>query len=212
MFCFLNSRWELCLFYSGMIIAELDIIRGAHSGPMPGPFLEESARWRLSLKSFRPTLLGFTVFASVYLMCMPDINPENTPGWMFLTSMIPKWWEGEKYRYWQSFGAVIFIWSMGYCPSWQSFYNCDVVQYLGKISYALYLVHGPVLHVVGYHIEAFVWSFTGLEGAWYNAGFIIAALFIIPFTIWAADVFWRAVDIPTVKFAKWLETKLILKT
>lgn len=212
LFAYWNCRWELTLFFFGMILAETDLIRGAHSGPIPPPFLGEVSKWKMPNKSFRPSIWAVVIVISLYLMSGPDLRPEVTPGWVTLTSMIPPWWVGEKYRYWQSIGAVLFIWAIGHCPSWQSFFNCDVVQYFGKISYALYLVHGPVLHCVGYHIEKMAWSLTGVEGYWYNLGFIIGSVFIIPIVIWAADMFWRGVDMPTVRFAKWVETKVIVRS
>lgn len=72
-------------------------------------------------------------------------------------------------------------------------------------------MHGPAMHVVGYHFEKWAYSVTGVEGYWFNAGFILGACFCIPTVVWWADVFWRAVDIPTVKFAKWFESKVIVK-
>ncbi|KID87191.1 hypothetical protein MGU_05601 [Metarhizium guizhouense ARSEF 977] len=55
------------------------------------------------------------------------------------------------------------------------------------------------------------YGITGVEGYWYNIGFFLGAAFTIPTVIWWADVFWRAVDIPAVKFAKWFESKCITK-
>lgn len=63
------------------------------------------------------------------------------------------------------------------------------------------------MHTVRYHWEKWAYSLTGVEGYWYNIGFILSSFVCIPTVIWSADVFWRAVDIPTAKFAKWLEEK-----
>jgi hypothetical protein len=41
-------------------------------------------------------------------------------------------------------------------------------------------------------------------------GFVLAGIINITSTIWVADVFMRAVDIPTVQFAKWIEGKCIV--
>jgi hypothetical protein len=38
----------------------------------------------------------------------------------------------------------------------------------------------------------------------------LAAIISIASTIWAADIFMRAVDTPTVQFAKWIEKKCIV--
>lgn len=192
-----------------MVLAEMDLVRDAHSGPAPPPFLEVVSKWKMPTKV--PSFWAFIIVISLYLMSMPDVNPELAPGWANLTSMIPSWWVGERYRFWQSISAVLFIWAVGHCPSWQSFYNSDVVQYFGKLSYALYLVHGPVLHCIGYQIQKMTWGITGVEGHAYNFGFVMSGFFIMPITIWIADMFWRGVDIPTVKFAKWVESKLVYR-
>jgi hypothetical protein len=41
----------------------------------------------------------------------------------------------------------------------------------------------------------------------FTSGFIFSTLLYFPLVIWASDLFWRAVDVPTVKFAKWVEGK-----
>lgn len=203
-----NSRWELMLFFFGMAIAELDHIRGAHVSPPALP-TEEKQEEKRSL--IRPFFWASLSILALYLMCQPDEDGEGTPGWVYLFTLIPTWWGAEKYRYWQSFGAVLFVLSVGHSRRWQRFFNTGFVQYFGKISYAIYLMHGPAMHCMGYHWEKWAYSITGVEGYWYNAGFVLGACFCIPTVVWWADVFWRAVDIPTVKFAKWFESKCIIK-
>ena len=56
-----------------------------------------------------------------------------------------------------------------------------------------------------------MWSITGIEPRWkLELGYVLSCCLIIPVTVWAADVFWRLFDTPTVKFARWVESKLIL--
>lgn len=149
--------------------------------------------------------------AALYLMSQPDGKGDVTPGWIYLTSLVPEWWGGESYRHWQVVGASLFVLAVGHSRSWQGIFNTAVVQYLGKISYAIYLMHGPAMHVVGYRFEKWAYGLTGVEGYWFNAGFVLHACFCIPTVIWWADVFWRAFDIPTVRFAKWFEKKCIVQ-
>ncbi|KAL7936655.1 acyltransferase family domain-containing protein [Trichoderma chlorosporum] len=205
-----NSRWELLLFFCGMLIAENDHIRGAHI-PASNPALPVEEKPRSAKTKLWPIFWALFSLLGLYLMCQPDDGGEHTPGWMLLSSLIPNWWKEERYRYWQSAGAIIFIIAVSHSPRWQRFFNLPVVQYFGKISYALYLMHGPAMHVVGYHFEKWAYGVTGVEGYWYNAGFFLGACFCIPIVVWWADIFWRAVDIPTVKFAKWYESKVIVK-
>ncbi|KAK1247786.1 hypothetical protein MKX07_000674 [Trichoderma sp. CBMAI-0711] len=205
-----NSRWELLLFFCGMLIAENDHIRGAHV-PTSNSALPIEEKSRPAKNKLWPIFWALFSILGLYLMCQPDGRGEITPGWIWLSSQIPKWWKEERYRYWQSTGAVIFIVAVSHSPRWQRFFNLPVVQYFGKISYAIYLMHGPAMHVVGYHFEKWAYGITGVEGYWYNAGFVLGACFCIPTVVWWADVFWRAIDIPTVKFAKWFESKVVVK-
>ncbi|KAH7326043.1 acyltransferase family-domain-containing protein [Stachybotrys elegans] len=207
-----NCRWELVLFFCGMLIAELDHIRGAHIPPPALPIEEklEPSSMVVTQSKVMPWVWTLTSLVGLYLMCQPDARGDVAPGWIYLTSLIPPWWNEEGYRYWQSIGAVIFVFAVGHCPGWQRFFNTAFVQYFGKISYAIYLMHGPAMHAVGYHWQKLAYSYTGVEGYWYNTGFVLGACLVIPTVVWWADVFWRAVDIPTVKFAKWVETKLIV--
>lgn len=243
-FSYRSDRWEMVLFYVGMLYAELDIIRGAHTNPATNAALQSShshhhhqpsALHQQTLPTYEPKPqpiidyvgTGQTVAAkvsssqlgrvgwgllatlSLYLLSQPDVNSEHTPGWVFLSSFIPEWVE-DKYRYYQIIGAILFVFCTARMPSLQRVFNSAPVQYLGRISYAIYLMHGPVMHTVGYALEKWAWGITGTEGKWYTIGFALAAVFVIPSVVWAADIFWRAVDAPTVRVAKWLETKCVV--
>ncbi|KAF3761148.1 hypothetical protein M406DRAFT_229188, partial [Cryphonectria parasitica EP155] len=209
-FCYRSDRWEMVLFYVGMLYAELDIIRGAHSDPATTaalPTMHSEPRPLMDyLRRLAWALLATT---SLYLLSQPDVNSENTPGWVYLSALIPEWVD-DKYRYWQCIGAALFVFCTARMPTLQRVFNTTPVQYLGRISYAIYLMHGPVLHTVGYGIERWAWGVTGTEGAAHHWGFFLGAVFIVPGVVWAADVFWRAVDAPVVRFAKWLESVCVV--
>ena len=194
-----NDRWELLLFLSGAILAELDLIRNAKILARG----EKEIRMGPLTKSF----WGTAGIVALYLMSQPDEFAEETPGWIYLTEMIPPWFS-TPYRYWQSIGSIMFVWAVNNAPFLQEPFNSSAAQYLGKISYALYLMHGPVIHIIGYRIEPWAWSITGSDTEFeYKLGFILASALIIPCLIWVADLFWRAFDIPSVKFARWVESQ-----
>jgi peptidoglycan/LPS O-acetylase OafA/YrhL len=202
-FSFGKDRWELVLFFSGMAIAELDLIIAQHGS------LSENIR---SLRPYRS--IGWITLAivSLFLMSQPDSHFESTPGFIWLSTFIPAWFS-ESYRFYQTLGSITFVLAVARHSSLQSLFNYPVVQYLGKISYALYLMHGPVMHSIGYVVQAFVWRhLTGYESEnAYIGGFIVGAMINIPLVIWAADVFWRVVDGPSVRFARWLEGNVIVR-
>lgn len=195
---FRHNRWELVLFLLGMAIAEFDHIQGLHVGNIP--------------KQPQGAVRYFWIVCSIvalYLLSVPAAA-ASTPGWKSLARLIPKWME-EKGEFWRMWGSALFVLSIGRLPGYQAFFNSFPVQYLGKLSYALYLMHGPVIHVIGYHIEKWALDLSGLKGGNYNIGFNLAALIMTPILLLCSDWFWRAVDIPIVKFGKWFENQLIAK-
>lgn len=238
-FSYHSDRWEMILFYTGMLLAELDLIRGAHSNPattaalQTRPSHESSSSGGLATTEPKPidfvgtghhaggnatanrssvaSRLGWGLLATLalFLLGQPDVRSEVTPGWVTLSRFIPEWVE-DKYRYYQCMGAMLFVFCTARMPALQRVFNSPPVQYLGKISYAIYLMHGPVLHTVGYSIERWAWGVTGAEGSALVVGFALAAVGVVPCVVWAADVFWRAVDAPAVRFAKWLEGKCVV--
>ncbi|KAI2620351.1 acyltransferase [Hypomontagnella submonticulosa] len=213
-----SDRWEMVLFLWGMAIAELDLIRGAHE-PSPPQSLSTPATL-LSLEKLPDAVperrhtcnLLWTCLSipALYLMSGPDVGPFGVPGWDYLGTFIPEWFS-DKYRFYQMIGSIIFVFCTARSTSWQRVFNSSFVQYFGRISYALYLMHGPVVHTIGFMVERRAWDITGTEGYAYNWGFILASVINIPLVIWAADIFWRAVDAPTVRFTKWLEGKLSIE-
>lgn len=203
---YINSRWELIAFLSGMLLVEWDLLRGAHAAT---PIIEKEG-------NPPPTTLG-TVFwhlfaiLGLFLLSQPEAGGDTTPGWVFLTSLIPEWWADRQQRYWQTLGAVFFLLSVGHSRWWQGVFNSRLAQYLGKISYSLYLVHPLVDGLFSYHFKRWAWDLTGLEGNAYHLGYAMGVGLSLPLFAFFADVFWRAVDIPCVNFARWYESKVVVK-
>ncbi|KAH7120345.1 acyltransferase family-domain-containing protein [Dactylonectria estremocensis] len=208
-FTYAHSRWDFLLFLSGMALVEWDHIRGAHVSAPALPLEEREKGAKPTQSTTMRVFWHLLGVLALYLMCQPQDGGDVTPGWVYLTSLIPEWWDAAKYRYWQGVGSVLFVLTVGHSAWLQRVFNSSFAQYFGKISFSLYLMHGPVTKVIGYHFQKWVWDMTGVEGNSYILGFYLGAMFCVPTVIWFADVFWRAVDIPTVKFARWVENKAI---
>ncbi|RSL53872.1 hypothetical protein CEP53_007620 [Fusarium sp. AF-6] len=84
-----------------------------------------------------------------------------------------------------------------------------LINYMGKISFSPYLVHGLGNQFIGKPLIHFMWNnFTGREpGFWKECSWLFAIALYIPILIWLADIFWRLVDAPSVTFAKMVEGK-----
>jgi peptidoglycan/LPS O-acetylase OafA/YrhL len=216
-FCHRHGRWDILLFVFGLFFAEVDVIRAARrklnspsASPLPtsAATFEKPTRLASCGRVWKQYFWLFVGGCGLFLMSSPDDQASVTPGYMYLSTLIPDQFTSHKYRYWQGIGSILFVLATNFSPILQRPFNSAVVQYFGKISYAIYLVHGPVLHTAGYTIMRWAWGVTGNETEGQHvAGFALATIFIVPVVVWAADIFWRFIDAPTVKFAKWVEEK-----
>ncbi|MBE7182609.1 MAG: acyltransferase family protein, partial [Terriglobus roseus] len=142
---------------------------------------------------------------ALFIVSSPDAAFADTPGYRWLATLVPAHYS-QKYRFLQSVGAIYLVFSISNNLHLQSLFTQPAIHYLGKISFALYLMHGMVTQTLGFAALGFFWDVTGTEPRWRKeVGFGMATALVIPATIWAADVFWRWVDVPSVRCARWVE-------
>jgi peptidoglycan/LPS O-acetylase OafA/YrhL len=209
--CHAKDRWEMILFYSGFLLAEFDFRRQAVAAArsvLPTASLSQPSTTR---RQRLWTALYLAVFMiGIYLGGQPQHHLEHAPGWATLYAWIPSYAE-HKQRYWVGWAAVLLVWSTSNSPLLQRLFTNGPVQYLGQISFSLYLMHGPVTHTIGYASMDFFWRLIGENTVMRKEiGFCISAVIDIASAIWAADIFMRVIDTPTVKLAKWMEEKSIV--
>ncbi|KAL1966430.1 hypothetical protein VTN77DRAFT_4572 [Rasamsonia byssochlamydoides] len=211
-FCVRWGRWDVVLFLCGMFMAELDLINGVWSHPTlaeekpdhPGPI-------KRFFRRYERTLWIFIFIVGLYIGSSPNTGVKYTPGYMWLGRITPKTYP-EPHRFPQTIGAVLIVHSINNSPPIQKLFTNSISQYLGKISYAFYIVHGPILHSLGYSIMPSIWRYTGKEtNLQFCTGLLIGWIICLPVALWAGDIFWRVVDIPSVKFARWLEDRIVAK-
>ncbi|KAG9943694.1 hypothetical protein KCU85_g8509, partial [Aureobasidium melanogenum] len=198
------GRWEMILFYGGFLCADLHF----HRCPVADPALPTSeAITKPKTSKFKSCIYVCAFVLGLYLGCQPQKSANKTPGWVTLYSMIPDH-VGNPKRYWPGWGAILLVWSTSCYKPLQRLFDNRLSQYLGKISFSLYIVHGVVTHTIGYALMNFFDGILGREEAINRAiGFGVGSGAILFFTIWLADLFTRVVDEPSVNFAKWVEDK-----
>ena len=215
----LHGSWVSFCFLSGCLLAELDLMEvDALRNP--------SANVKLGLYVM--------LISGLYLGGMPTVELRSetreylasNPGWTLLSSLIPSAYDDIK-PFWLSWGAVLVITSGTYLPIFRSFFELPFLQYLGRISFAFYLVHGPVLQVIGmrmYHITGQTFAESGWLAAYNNwlplpkAGpfglevpFLAANMVTLPITFYLAEVVERLVDEPSVRAARWCYMRVSAK-
>ncbi|KAK1595638.1 acyltransferase [Colletotrichum navitas] len=219
-FMYIADGWYGAMFVMGMVLCDLDSL--AKNNDLPNIF-----------KRLEPakTFIFYHLFLiSMYLGGVPSYTGDamrmrENRGWYYLSFLKPqavfdyKWF----YLFW---AAVLLVACIPRLWWLRRFFETRFCQYLGRISFALYLVHGPVLNtlgdrlytIVGYykdserqHLAHLVEKFPlpkvgplGLEPA-----FLLPHLAILPFTLWLADLVTRFIDEPSVRFAQWMYRKTL---
>jgi peptidoglycan/LPS O-acetylase OafA/YrhL len=114
------------------------------------------------------------------------------------------------YRFWPAIGAIYLVYILDRCTLLQKIFTTRLAQYLGKISFSIYLVHFYIFMVLGQPLLGQFWGLTGKDtDAGYFWGFVMAYVIIFSVTVWVADVFTRLVDENCVKFSKWVYQQLV---
>ncbi|KAM3452907.1 hypothetical protein MY3296_004176 [Beauveria thailandica] len=207
------DRWEIALFLTGAVLAELDLIRRDAAKALPAldmidvdveaerdaaPPPRRPAEHRI-IQSLGVMLIAV---AGMYLMSFPPSHAEETRGFMLIYRwLVPSWTKDPK-RYVLGPGAALFMIAVSSSATLQRPFLTATAQYLGTVSYALYIVHGPVLHSVGYVVTPAVLAVTGLEtDREWVMGLVLSTVINFAVALGVADVFYRFVDVGSVRAA-----------
>lgn len=153
------GRWDVATFMGGTLLSDMDI---GHSSPSSGdtplqrPVTDGMTSNRTGSRRSRCTgiLLRWIAFViALYLLSYPDAAAEWTPGFTFLAYLLPRYYHPiAGWSFYEAIGAVMLLpcilRSSVLCRALES----RIPQYLGRISFSFYLVHGPVLHSLGFWI------------------------------------------------------------
>ena len=111
-------------------------------------------------------------------------------------------------------------------PWLKSFFETSFCQYLGRISFSLYLVHGPVLWTIGDRIYAAtgrvaeahlrtapqwinLFPFPGWGPLGLEVNYLLAHLILLPVTLLLAEAATKLFDEPSVRFTQWLYARML---
>ncbi|KAI9706076.1 MAG: hypothetical protein M1836_005482 [Candelina mexicana] len=202
-YCLYTSMMDYMMFFIGMVLAEVDMILQIDTPPAPMLELSTGLPDRRRWIRLRRIALCITFAFGVYLMGTPVWNAVNTPGYQTLVWILSSEW------YCQKLGCILVIVSVRHSPQSAVLFTNSFAQYLGRASFALYIVHGNVRRIILYAMMPWVWSIVGgKENQWsFGAAVLIGMIVTWPITFWCADVFMRGIDEPSVRFARWLEGK-----
>ncbi|KAK1711988.1 acyltransferase family-domain-containing protein [Colletotrichum lupini] len=238
-----SGYWQFFLFLSGLLLAALRFYGDDENADYESngyvwetlPHLSSPSYWRREgLRGFnapislikssktygisKKTLQLASFIGALWLLSFPEGSGSvaQTPGFRNLSWLTPaKYGEGD--GFWIPIAAVWLVSTIDQSPFIQQLFTGRVIQYLGRISFAIYLVHNCLIWLWGYHCVRFFSAITGtlleanLSTDWGLVVFLSTCLYL-PGVVCVADFVQRHVDVNAVKFAAWFEGRLIEKT
>ncbi|KAH6652384.1 acyltransferase [Truncatella angustata] len=218
-FIYIADGWFGAMFMSGMLLCDLDLLAEKQQLPQ---FLG-------GLAPFKLFIFYHLLAISMYLGGVPECdstdisNLKKQRGWYYLSLLKPQAVFDYKWFY-LLWAASMLVASAPRIKWLKSFLETRFCQYLGRISYGLYLVHGPIIWTLGDRVYAAVGWHGGLQvenlSKWVDriplpktgllgleVAFMLPHIVLLPVTIWAAEIVTRLIDVPSVKFSQWLYAK-----
>jgi peptidoglycan/LPS O-acetylase OafA/YrhL len=219
-FCFYSGELYSIEFLGGMFIAEVTLLQdrslssgGSTPSELPKFVPEERPTWMGMTSTTTGKLVQAFWIANaacgLYIASWTNNHVDELWGLSYLQAHTPEPFDGQ--RIWFCLGAFQIVAACTQVRALQSLFNNPVAQYLGHISYALYLTHNMCLRILEPMLVPILDSifpkdtFIGRHLSW-----VAGMALYLPVIITVADLFWRAVDQPTVRFARWLEEKCIV--
>ncbi|RMZ76672.1 hypothetical protein DV738_g4810, partial [Chaetothyriales sp. CBS 135597] len=219
-FLWIVDGWYCALFIMGMILCELDMLNAR--GQLPKVFNP--------FRRTRPWIFHALLIIGLYIGGVPGTGESldvlrKSPGWYLLSFLAPSAAHDPR-RFYHFVGAALSVAAIPHLPRVKAFFETRVCQYLGRVSFAFYMVHGPILWSLGdrlfaavgrvaehhhemvpTYINLFPLSGAGPMGLEIN--FLAPLLILLPTTLWTAHIVTRTMDEPSVKFAKWLYDQVL---
>ncbi|KAF2119831.1 acyltransferase family-domain-containing protein [Lophiotrema nucula] len=155
-FFHLKRHPETPLFLAGTVLAELFLIRLEKNVDSTG---HQECR---SEKSRNTAMFALGLLLLSYPRKGGDRAVFSAPLFKIAALIVGDQGKFPLY-FWTTIGAVIVVYSVSCSPSLQRLFITPLGRYLGKISFALYLVHQAMIVVFGYRNILFWWSVTGKE-------------------------------------------------
>ncbi|KAF7537166.1 hypothetical protein G7Z17_g12914 [Cylindrodendrum hubeiense] len=215
---FYFGQWDTFAFLAGLYLAEMQILLE------PGttneePKLPHHFRRCLGTRARSinlTTIRTYFCFAfGIWLVCLSD-DGFLPPGYQFLELVESSRWENDwaiVSKAWKTAGSVLVVYAISKSTYLQRPLNSVVIQYLGKISFSLYLVHQSIYHLVRDPVRDSLWYVATQEPypgtpeasnhtipfafSWLGGFVIMTAI-----NLYAAHLYTRFIDERCVELAK----------
>jgi len=216
-----NKVWPIALFTCGALVAECHISFQEMTSPLR---TDEERAIKAGEQYTTPIMklcswtqkycghwLSFSLFlVSLWLLSTPNQGYTTASGYQILASTIPDW-APFKEMWLTNIGALLFISVMlGQAKDslyHQAFTNV-YAQYLGELSFAIYIIHGPMLHAFGYMLPLWFWQVFGDDGLIkFTLGLSLVWIINLLILLTCADLFQRHIEHRCGNFTHRLESR-----
>ncbi|KAK4175515.1 acyltransferase family-domain-containing protein [Triangularia setosa] len=214
-FMWIVDGWYCALFVAGMFINDLEQL--ASKDELPA-FFER-------LRPYKMTIFYHLFFIAMFLGGIPAHSADvqelrKNPGWYYLSFLKSQSIYDVKW-FFLFFAAFLLVAAIPHIGWVKQFFETRFCQYMGRISFAFYLVHGPVIWTVGDRLYAAVgwWEENRVKHLpqWVNIwelprtgpmgmelSFLAPHIILLPLTLYLAEIVTRTFDEPSVRFPQWL--------
>lgn len=211
------GRWEIALYIAGASLAELEMMRPQSGGSSPTPTTLPSAAAKpktwLLLEERKPRFifLALLTLTSLLLLCCPSEALDRTPVYRHLIKVVPASLSAVPFRFIQGVGAILALYTLSQSKTLQKPFTLNLSQYLGSISFSLYIVYGPVLHMIGFVVVPALWRIIGQDTAFrYNLAVVTGNGVAYLIVLWTADLFYTYVDMSAIKLSRHIEQAITI--
>ena len=147
--------------------------------------VEEKGRRRWQLRRAQVMWLC-TLLAGLYIGSFPRYNKGGQQcvfGYQLFCAIT------TTYRYWASIAGIMIIWAMSNVGYLQWTFTSSLLQYFGQISYSMYIIHEPLLHILGFRVVVFMREMIGKDTVFHVlSGFCLSlgikSFFLLWFAVW----------------------------
>ncbi|RKL35771.1 hypothetical protein BFJ72_g8471 [Fusarium proliferatum] len=205
-FLYFVDCWYGAMFIAGMLTCDIHFLTPADTFHRES---QENGDIRAGFGKWAVVIVG------LYLGGVPHVPSTrllaHNPGWALLSSLKPEIMTDPKwiYLFWS---AALIVGVLPYIQTIKKILCSRMCQELGRISFGLYLIHGPVMWTFGAALYSWagccraansgqetLQSILGLE-----LGFVLSHFILLPLTLALARLVADLVDAPSIRLAKWL--------
>ncbi|KAL1902510.1 hypothetical protein Sste5346_001491 [Sporothrix stenoceras] len=162
-------------------------------------------------------LIGISLFiVSLYVLSIPDAGrgAAKTPGYRTLAAWAPRYHrsKGALDAWYMPLAATFLVLAIDRTPSLQKLFMHPFPQYLGYISFSMYVIHGTVIWTIGHWTVRKTVALTGSSTQLrYGLGIFMCAIVVWTIIVVLSDLVARTLDKKAVAVGQTLYAKCIQK-